>query len=64
MIEPIEQVEKKVFTQQEFMKMYNDLCATTGWQLVSRPTFKPMADLGGSLITVDIAVVPFRKTRI
>lgn len=50
---------KKVYTQEEFEKMYLQLCALTGWQHGAIPEFKHMPDIGGSLITVKFVILPY-----
>jgi hypothetical protein len=51
---------KKTYTQEEFQKMYLQLCALTGWQHGSNPIFKNMGEVG-YLINVQFTIVPYTK---
>lgn len=52
---------KKVYTTEEFEKMYLELCKLTGWQHAGVPAFKHSNDLGGDLITVQFVYVPYKE---
>jgi hypothetical protein len=54
---------EKKYTQQQFIDAYQELCKKTGWQIVGQPGLKPMQDLGGALIVVQLAVIPFEPPK-
>ena len=49
----------KVYTQQEFGDMYLSLCKQTKWQISGEAGLKPMNDLGGYLIGIQLKIIPF-----
>ena len=51
--------EKHAPTQQEFADAYLALCKQTGWQIAGHAALKPMNDLGGYMITVQLSVVQY-----
>jgi hypothetical protein len=61
-------VEKKIptapaikeITAQDFAMEYEALCARMGWQIIGYPKLKPMNDLGGCLIAVQLQIAPFK----
>ena len=54
-----EEMKKKVYTLQEFGDMYLSLCKQTGWQISGEAGLKPMNDLGGYLINVQLKIISF-----
>ena len=53
--------ETKTYTQEEFQKMYLQLCKLTGWQHEAIPTLVPQKESNGNLISVRFIVVPYEE---
>lgn len=47
--------------QEDFIREYNALCKRMGWQLAAQPALKPMNDLGGSIIIVQLMIIPYKE---
>jgi hypothetical protein len=58
-----EAMGKKVYTEQEFANEYLELCKKTGFQISGQAVLKPMNDLGGSLIAIQLVVIPYQEPR-
>ena len=60
---PAPEVTPKKYSQQEFVDMYLALCKQTEWQISGQPALRPMNDLGGSMVIVQLAVVPYTEPK-
>jgi len=47
-------------TAEDFAREYDALCERMGWQIGGKPALKPMNDLGGCMISVQMVIVPFQ----
>lgn len=52
---------KKVYSQQDFVDQYNNLCRATGWMIIGQPGLRQLNDFGGAVITVQLAIVPYQE---
>jgi hypothetical protein len=46
-------------TEKQFIEKYVALCKEAGWQISGQPALKPINDLGGSLVIVQLGVIPY-----
>jgi hypothetical protein len=58
----VKETVKKTYTQEEFQKMYLQLCVLTGWQHGGTPIFRTLGQ-AGSVVDVEFTIIPYKEAQ-